>query len=586
MLKKKLWQKPRLKQQLKLNKYSPNVLIESFEMPQAQNKNLLNYLKSVKVTDLFLVVLLLAAFGLQLYFLYFGYKTYHYLVPPGSDAIAHYNIIQKILETGKVDFLSYPPLFHLLVIFFSKITTVSPFDILTYWTPVLAVLPAAAMFFLLKQLFDLKTSVLTTIVFLLASSYPLYGFIDGNYPDILAYGVFSILMFAFVIRYFRTKNWTNLVIASVFLLSIALTHHLTFVSMIIIMGLFGLVQIYTLVVEKKLKFDIRSWQFLSGAIAVILVGLSIYLSFRFYGPTIVKFANGFFNNNPALQDKYLNLLPQWADYSLLAGNTIWYLGVFGLLFVLISTFKDHKEAGAKQLLIVWLLYYFFISRIDNTGLPARFARELAPALVICIGFLFNYIFNLNSLRVHRYKLIFGYGLIAFLVVTNSAINAGPAKIPDSFNLMVWFTPRDQQNIDYVSSLSSEGYQVLYNPFANLYMPIKAPNNFDPIKLNNAQLKIATKMQQDKSDYYDSFIPLSAKRRTQLKGYEKLIYDLSKQYSDYKYIYVGVKPSSNPDPKVYPKYAPFEVYNKVLDDLATNGDLVKKFPDGSRLIKMY
>ena len=72
---------------------------------------------SKKITNWLLTALLVASFGLQIYIIYFGYNTYHFLVPPGSDAIQHYNIIQNILATGKINFFVYPPGFHLLVIF-------------------------------------------------------------------------------------------------------------------------------------------------------------------------------------------------------------------------------------------------------------------------------------------------------------------------------------------------------------------------------------------------------------------------------------------------------------------------------------
>ena len=227
-----------------------------------------------------------------------------------------------------------------------------------------------------------------------------------------------------------------------------------------------------------------------------------------------------------------------------------------------------------------------MSRLGATGFPARFARELAPALTVCIGFLLNYIFNLNSLRIHRYKMIFGYGLIGFLIITNSAIYVGPARIPDSFKLMVWFLPKDQEILNFINSNVQIRYQILYNPFANLYIPIKTTDNWNPILLDSDQLALAQMTYKNDNYHYHGYENLSLASRKKLTGYEKMIYDLSKQYGNYKYVYVGNLPPSNPDPTVYPKYAQFDIYKKVLYDLSSNGDLVKKFSDGSLLIKMY
>ncbi|MEI6039960.1 MAG: hypothetical protein WCP93_01260 [Candidatus Berkelbacteria bacterium] len=542
-------------------------------------------LKWDKAVDWLLVFLLLVGFSLQLYLVYFGYQTYHYLVPPGSDAISHYNIIRRIIDTGNVDFMAYPPGFHLLVIFFSKITTVKIFDILTYWTPVLVVLPALSMYFLLRQLFDNKVSVLTSLTFLLASSYPIYSFIDGNYPDILAYGVFAVLLFAFLIRYFKNNKWLDLILACVFLILIALTHHLTFVGIVAILGIFAFIQLVVAHMEHRLKIKLISWQCLMGCIVALLVGLSLYFAFRFYGPTILKFADGFFANSPSNQNNYLNQSVDWSNYALFAGNTIWYVGLIGLLFLIVTTFNKGYEIKTKQLVLVWFAFFFVMSRFAASALPARFARELAPVLVVAIGFLFNYIFNLNALRLHRYKLIFGYALVAFMIVTSSALFTGPAKIPDSFNLMIWFWPKDQQDLDYINSHVSTRYGVLYNPFANLYLPIKASSNFTSLNLSEDQLAITEAHMADQGSHYHPYLDMNTKALKALSGYDKMIFDLSNS-NRYKYIFVGVKPPSNPDPKVYTGYTNFEPYNEVLEDLGRNGVLVKKFEDGSRLIKMF
>lgn len=542
-------------------------------------------LKKIKFIDWLLAFFLVAGFCLQIYLIYFGYRTYNYLVPPGSDAVNHFNIIKKILDTGKIDFLSYPPGFHLLVIFLNKISHTDVFSILTYWTPILVILPSVSMYFLLHQLFDNKVSAITTLLFLLASNYPLYSFIDGNYPDILAYGVFGILLFAYLIRYVRTKNWTNLIIASFVLVLIALIHHLTFVAIIAVLAVFGLIQLYISIVEKKFWIKSNSQNFLMVLVIAILVSFSIYLAYRFYGSTVINFANGFFTNSPSNQNTYLNVAVDWSNYPLFAGNVIWYIGLVGLLFLIVTTFKERREITTKQLILVWFAVYFVMSRFAATGLPARFARELAPPLVVGIGFLLNYIFNLNSLRIHRYKLILGYGLMAFIIITNSALYVGPAKIPDSFNMMVWFWPQDQQDLNYINNLADGSNGVLYNPAANLYLPVKAPSYYVPIILTDDQLALATVVAQDEKTPYQPFTKLTVKKQNHLEGYDKLIFDLSKEFG-YKYIYIGTLPPSNPDPKVYTGYAQFDAYDKVLNNLGDNGTLVKKFSNGSKLVRMF
>jgi hypothetical protein len=151
--------------------------------------------------------------------------------------------------------------------------------------------------------------------------------------------------------------------------------------------------------------------------------------------------------------------------------------------------------------------------------------------------------------------------------------------------MIWFLPKEQQELDYIDSYVSQNYGVLYNPAANLYLPIKAPTNFVPFTLNSDQLAIATVAQNDPNYNYNPFDGLSDKKLSRLTGFNKLVFDLTNEYK-YKYIFIGVKPPSNPNPVAYPAYAQFDIYNMVLRDMGKNGNLVKQFPDGSELIKMH
>lgn len=536
--------------------------------------------KSAKVTNWILAGVLLAGFVLQIYLIYFGYKAYNYQVPPGSDAIAHYGIIQKIIETGQISFINYPPGFHLLVIFLAKIFHQGTFYILTYWTPMLVVLPALSMYFLLRQLFENKVSVITTLIFLLTSYYPMVNFMDGNYPDILAYGVFAILMFAFLIRYLNHKKIINLAYASILFLAIAVVHHFSFVNILAILVIFSLFPLYSFIFERKMVVKFGWWQFIIGFIVAGIIGTGLYFAVKFYGPLIMKFADGFISNKSALSNNYLNTALDYPEYISVTGPVVWYFGLIGLFYMFISSFKAGPQARVKQLVVIWVIYFFLMSRFGASALPARFAREIAPALIVAIGFLLNYMVNLNSLRFKGYKIAIGFGLLGFVLVTNSFLMTGPARIPESFSNMIWFWPKDQAKIDYINERTS--YEVLYNPYANLYMPIKAPANFKSLSLTNDELKI---VKETKIEHY-SYVYISSKKAKTLKGYEKLIYDLRQQNAQVKYILLDVKPPSNPDPKVYPKYAEFEAFNKVLDDLADSGTVVKKFDDGSRLVKMY
>lgn len=536
----------------------------------------------IRIPDILAVLLLLLGIGFQVYLIYFGYNTYHYLVPPGSDVIQHYNMIQKILAGGQINFASYPPGFHLIVIFLSWISHVNIFHILTYWTPALIILPSLAMYFLLRQLFDQKVSAITTLLLLVGSAYPVTAFVDGNYPDMLAYGFFAIMMFAFLLRYFRTNKIANVVYASLFFMAIAVTHSFTFVNIVAILLIFGLIQLYIMIVQGHFKIKSWGWQYLIGLVIAGIIFLSLYWAVKIYGGLIIKFADGFISNKPALTSTYLNQPIDYNEYPLANGPLIWYFGLVGILYLIVSNFKTGLEARSKQLVLAWVIYLFVMSRFGASSLPARFARELAPPLIIAIGFLIDYIVAHNPLKVQGYKVALGYGLIGFLVVMNSLLYVGPAKLPDSFNQMVWFWPKDQDKIDYIVQNVPAGSRVIYNQNADLFIPVKAPANFVPLKLTNDQYEIASTTTVEHYQYKK----LTSKEVKSLGGYKKMIYNLQTQvFSAPDYIFIDVKPPSDPDEKTYPRYAGFDVYNKVIVDISDEGTLVKTFPDGAKLVRM-
>lgn len=534
------------------------------------------------ISNILWLIILVAGFGLQLYLIYYGYIIYHYIAPPGSDVIPHYLNIKTIIETGKINF-SYPPLFHLIVANLSKLFHHDPFSILTYWTPVLIILPSIAMYFLLRQLFDTKISVLTTLIFLLSSNFPLYAFIDGNYPDMLSYGFFGILLFAFIIRYFKNHKVYNLIIASFLMILIAFSHHFTFANILIILIIFGLLQLFYFFLDPQKKF--KFWGAITILIVIGLFSISIYFANRLYGSVIVNYANGFITNKPAMHNTYFNLPLTFSDYPDLAGPLVWYFGFFGLIYLVLTTFEKNEEVKTKQLVIVWFLVLFLLSRFSASGVPARFARELAPALVLCIGFLLNYVFNHNYFNYKKYQSILSFGLIGFLIITNSSLYAGLNKLPESFSRMVWFWPKDQDKINYLKETVSLDTEILYNPKANLFMPIKSTNKLVPIELSPEEKSQVT-ANLDK-EFVESKISLKTKSgfASGLTDYQKLIHDLRQKYEGEKYIFIDVKPPSDPDEKTYFHYAGFKENNKVLIDMASSGEVIHRFPDGAYLVKM-
>lgn len=501
---------------------------------------------------------LVLGFALKLYIVYFGYLYYNYLVSPGSDAIAHYQLIQSLSTGIRSHLTNYPPLFHLLVLGLSKVFRVDSWQILTSWTPVLVILPAAAMYFLLRQLFSVKIAVLTTLIMLLASNYPLFAFVDGNYPDMLAYGLFSTLMFAFIVRYFGSGKVKDLIAAGFLFLAITLTHHFTFITIFGILFCFGLVQLFLYLRSNRGK-PISKRAKIVLVIFTAAIMLIITVAGKLYGTFLFDFIRGLLTHNPGLHDAYLNSALPFSEYPQINGPVVWFLGIAGFIVLILSRAGNPKEAAAKQLVIIWLLFFYLVSRIVSSAVPARFARELALPLVVCLAYLLDYLFAAKD-KIRIYKFALAVGLIGYLIFMNSAFFAGLDKLPEAFSWQVWFWPKDQQKLDYLQGHVPQDQSILYNPSANLFVPIRAKNKLVALTLSSDQIARAD------------------------KDYSKILDEIKNQYKDIHYIFIDVKPPSNPSGITFSKYAQFELDNKILEDLGRDGQTIKKFDDGTKLIE--
>ncbi|AKM82233.1 TPA: hypothetical protein DD449_03955 [Candidatus Berkelbacteria bacterium] len=513
----------------------------------------------------------LLALSLQIFIIYYVYWHRHFLVPPGNDVVGHYNLIKTVMVAGKVNLSAYPAGFHLIVIGISKLFHRDIWWVLTNLTPILIILPTLAMFFLLRQIFSLKVSVLTSFVLLLSSGYPLYGFIDGNYPDMLAYGFFAVMLFAFLIRYFKTNKKLNLVWSGLFLLLIALTHHFTFFNVLSILLVFGLIQLYQKIFTCKIKLSLKV--VLSTGIFLVLLIAGYFLSELLYGGMVSNFIIGFFTNAPFLKNNYLNILPDYNDYPSFAGNLVWCFGLAGFIYLLMTNFSTKTDKKAKQLVIIWLIFFYVMSRLNESSVPGRFARELALPLTVSLAFLWRYVFELNLNRI-RLGQIFVFGLIGYLVIINSVIFNGFNEIPNTFTNHIWFWPVDQAKVDYIDSNIAKDAPILYNPAANLFLPVKTTNiRMTPLKLTEEQILVVENYRKHQDD-----------KKIQ-KNYQNLIKDVQLKYKNISYVLDDVNPPGNTDPSAYPAYANYLNYKKVIESLEEESQNVKTFEDSASIHKI-
>jgi hypothetical protein len=481
-------------------------------------------------------------------------------------------MVQDFARLGWKSFIGYPKLFHLIVYYLSHIFHLDYFYILTYWTPILIVLPSLAIFYLLKQLFNIRTAAIASLLFLFTSNYPLYGFVDGNYPNMLGYGFFGVLCISFIIKYLQSKKWINLIYSVFFYLLTGLTHHLSFIELTAILLIFIVVVLVLFFFSDQRK-TLKIKHFIGGFIVFICIGTIIFFTYKLYGKMFLNFTNGLFDNNPALKDLYLNQAVEYYNYSKIMGPIIWYGGLLGFLYLVIAFFSEEERDIKKILPLIWVLLIYILSRMSSSAIPERFARELSIPLLLCFAYLIEYIyknFDLNNIST-----TLSYGFIAYIIIINSSL-FNPTlldSLPNSFSNLVWFNEMDQDKIDFIVKNINSKDPVFINPYANPYMELKSKQRFTDFSLNNNNLKTIDDLKKNLHD-----------NSSNQKEYDSMIQSLKKSYLG-KTMLISAKPPGNTDGIVYPIYKYFDEYNQSMRDIAKGQKVLKQFSDGSIVVQI-
>lgn len=514
-----------------------------------------------------LLLLFLAGIGLKLYIVYFGYLNYRYLVPPGYDAIPHLGIINNLGATN----WGYPKIFHYIVYYLSNLAHRDPFYVLTYWTPTLVILPSLALFFLLKQIFDLKTAWIAVLFFLFTSNYPLYGFVDGNYPNILGYGFFAIFCLAFAVKYLKTKKGLHLYLAAFFYILTGLTHHFSFTELSGIL----LLSLVTLIVSGQVKLSNFRLNFRQRSTVLLSLGLLLFLLviYRTYGSLLISFIVGLVSNSPAVRDTYLNQAVPFNRYPEIVGPVIWYGGMFGFFYALATFLRSDKKDYTKIMCFVWLILIYTLSRLPASGLPERFARELAVPLMVFFAYLISRLVNhTDGAGQNRRFQFLGYAFIAYLIIINSSLSNTVLvdSLPNSFSKMVWFNQPDQFKSDYLKNNFAPDQKIYINPFANPYVKLMTKANLVDFSLDSESIA--------------AYRIKKSPQKQDVIFYHNLIKDLARGNRG-NIFYIFPKPASNPDSAVYPIFSQYDIYNDIMRDIANNQQVIKKFTDGSIIVKI-
>lgn len=483
--------------------------------------------------DFWALLALATIVGLRYYLLRFGFMYVGFTVPPGGDAANHLMLAQSLRDsqTFFVPGSIYPPGFHLLLNWMSIFYHNNLLETIKILGPITAILPIIATFVMAKKWFSPRVAVLAAALVGLVAVSPIASYMDGNYPNLMGSGFFMILGFTYLVEAFRYQPLRNGIIAAVMFTLLALTHHLSFILMLVILFVYlFVISIFHWFGKYRLPHFMRVY--LISLCTLIVGSIIAYLIFgkTLLLPALTKIFSG---AAPGFSNAYLARPLGLGDYGATLNLLLITASIFGLILIINSANKLRLEH--RLLLIVWIGILIILSRLPIIGIPTRLTRELAVPFAITGALAFDYLIAQTD---RRWKLIAALGIIGILLTANIAmLFTPPAQIPDSFKPMVWLDNKDLPKVAALQKLP-DGVTIAMTP---------------------------------SSPYFSALVP-----------HKLFIATPDAWQADY--IFISTLPKSNPDPIAYPYFAGFDSIEKKLRAYPYAQTIVT-FSDGSVIKKI-
>ena len=493
-----------------------------------------------------LIGLVIALFGLlRLRLMYLPILDIGLPTPVGTDAAVHLTMITKILHGEQHLFVDgYPQGFHYLVAGLVRLTGLSPVSMVVGLMPLLALASVAAIGYLAWVVAGGRAALITVLLSLTVTVYPLSGFLDGTYPNLLAGALLAPLCLAFFLQSLRRETTPQLLGFLMIGLAIIVTHHLTAAWLSCLMALFFMIlAIRDIVINRQpaRSFFGRKIVWLSGGL-LILTGL-IYWPILI-GPLLARRVVG--GSLASVFGSYLSHPLGFGQYREFIGDIPWALGGIGLAWLVAGRSPVGKYE--RLLLVLWTLFLFLLSRSSWVGLPSRFARELALPLLLISAI---WLAEISRQITGRWQML-GATAVFFTFVVMNLVGLQTAPVfPDQVLPLVTFSRANADTAQLISELLPEGAVVLTTPATPVWS-VLAQRTMIPLEVNET------------------------------KTPETITETIARTKATY--LLLIPKPESNPAEEVYPYLAHFAT---VKEQLSTYPHKVfaRGFSDGSLLFRV-
>lgn len=408
---------------------------------------------------------------------YLGLIVHHYPVPPGHDAMMHWNMAQPFYQ-GNVNLLdylksgAYPPGFLIFIAKMAHLFNTDMMNIMTWFTPSIIILAAVSMFFLVYYLFNPSAALICFYLYSFTAKIQVQQLNDGGYPNLIAAQILLPLFMLMLFLFIKNKKLINKIILGLItlalLISLPITHHLTTLYLLAVLATLPIVIIIY-------KTTTKAWSAKKGLLyllamsVILLVGFYIFLTSDFLTSTRELMGGSikalkswpFFKINNNQDPEAIILLKGYASY--IGGVFVFYFGCLGVL-----TLGFEKKMKNKVWLfpiLIWAVLLFLASRLSFLSNPDRLVRDLVYPLSITAG-LFMYFATSFLIRKNK---VLGYIFIITMLVFLGRYLIRDIKTATTYNNMVRITAADMKAIDYlkeqkVGSIYVEAYTFYFERF--------------------------------------------------------------------------------------------------------------------------
>ena len=325
-------------------------------------------------------------------------------VPIGNDPITHLEYVESLKNNLKESILLsvYPLLFHLLLLWASKISHFPPMTIFTYlqfFMPLLIIFISAL---LAKFLFNNKVAYLALCFSLLFADCFFYTTSLGILPDLLANNLLLIILLMMTIYWINKKSFSR---QKTLFIGVALLFLSFFHGASIYLAVIYFLSLFLAYIEEKNFANKKNLLFLI-TLLIIAAGVSFIASSSLHYRTIFKTKKNTDLYSP--DEVMVNLVPAFLKIpkeiekmdlkgcpidSLLSFDLSLFLA-FAFLFFFILVFPLKKKLQKERVSLFFLYFLvigsFFISQLPFNLISKRIITEFFPIYIIFIAASFFY----------------------------------------------------------------------------------------------------------------------------------------------------------------------------------------------------